>query len=110
MGIAIGAGLALGREGPSVQIGATLAHWCGKLFRCNWRDCRVLMAAGAGLYIFGTTMARQLSATLASGLSLTREQAFDMDVLGHRMLADVVQVLAAVRLPGAIPTYWADAR
>ncbi len=46
--LAIGAGLALGREGPSVQIGATLAHWCGKLFRRNWRDCRVLMAAGAG--------------------------------------------------------------
>ena len=46
--LAIGAGLALGREGPSVQIGATLADWCGKLFRREWRDCRVLMAAGAG--------------------------------------------------------------
>ncbi|MBB3225081.1 flagellar biosynthesis protein FlhB [Pseudoduganella umbonata] len=53
----------------------------------------VLMAAGAGLYIFGATMARQLSATLASGLRLTREQVFDMDVLGTRILADVVQVL-----------------
>ncbi len=46
--LAIGAGLALGREGPSVQIGATLAHWCGKFFRRDWHDCRVLMAAGAG--------------------------------------------------------------
>lgn len=46
--LAIGAGLALGREGPSVQMGATLAHLIGRLFRRNWPDCRVLFAAGAG--------------------------------------------------------------
>jgi chloride channel protein, CIC family len=46
--IAIGAGLALGREGPSVQMGASAAHLVGRIFRCNWSDCRVLIAAGAG--------------------------------------------------------------
>jgi CIC family chloride channel protein len=46
--LAIGAGLALGREGPSVQMGATVAHLVGKLFRRGWPDCRVLLAAGAG--------------------------------------------------------------
>src|SRR5262245_37052941 len=46
--LAMGAGLALGREGPSVQIGSSIAHLCGKLFRRNWPDVRVLMAAGAG--------------------------------------------------------------
>jgi CIC family chloride channel protein len=46
--LAIGAGLALGREGPSVQMGATLAHLVGQLFRRHWADCRVLLAAGAG--------------------------------------------------------------
>ena len=46
--LAIGAGLALGREGPSVQIGAGLADLVGKMFRRNWPDCRVLIAAGAG--------------------------------------------------------------
>ena len=46
--LAIGAGLALGREGPSVQMGATLAHLVGRLFRRHWADCRVLLAAGAG--------------------------------------------------------------
>jgi len=46
--LAIGFGLALGREGPSVQMGANVANLIGKLFRRTWPDCRVLLAAGAG--------------------------------------------------------------
>jgi len=46
--LAIGAGLALGREGPSVQMGAAIAHRIGLVFRRDWTDCRVLLAAGAG--------------------------------------------------------------
>jgi CIC family chloride channel protein len=46
--LAIGSGMALGREGPSVQMGASIAHFVGSMCRCTWPDCRVLMAAGAG--------------------------------------------------------------
>src|SRR5262249_56180153 len=46
--LAIGSGLALGREGPSVQMGASVAHLVGKVFRREWPDCRALLAAGAG--------------------------------------------------------------
>jgi chloride channel protein, CIC family len=46
--LAIGSGLALGREGPSVQMGASVAHLVGKVFLRSWPDCRVLLAAGAG--------------------------------------------------------------
>jgi chloride channel protein, CIC family len=46
--LAIGSGLALGREGPSVQMGATIGHLVGQAFKRNWPDCRVLLAAGAG--------------------------------------------------------------
>jgi CIC family chloride channel protein len=46
--LAMGSGLALGREGPSVQMGASLANSVGVVFRRNWPDCRALMAAGAG--------------------------------------------------------------
>jgi CIC family chloride channel protein len=46
--LAIGSGLALGREGPSVQMGAGTAHLLGKLFRRNEEDCKTLLAAGAG--------------------------------------------------------------
>ena len=46
--LAIGAGLALGREGPSVQMGAAIAHFVGRACRRGWPDVRVLLAAGAG--------------------------------------------------------------
>jgi CIC family chloride channel protein len=46
--LAIGAGLALGREGPSVQMGASAAHLVGRMFRRDPADCLVLLAAGAG--------------------------------------------------------------
>ncbi|MEX0642563.1 MAG: H(+)/Cl(-) exchange transporter ClcA [Pirellulales bacterium] len=46
--LAIGAGLALGREGPTVQMGASIAHLVGHLFRRNAADARILLAAGAG--------------------------------------------------------------
>ena len=52
--LSIGSGLALGREGPSVQMGANLAHTVGTVFRRSWPDCRVLVAAGAGAGL-GTT-------------------------------------------------------
>jgi CIC family chloride channel protein len=46
--LAIGSGLALGREGPSVQMGAATAHLVGKVFHRREDDCQVLLAAGAG--------------------------------------------------------------
>ncbi|MCF1709676.1 ClC family H(+)/Cl(-) exchange transporter [Tabrizicola sp. J26] len=48
---AMSGGLALGREGPSVQMGSSLAHLTSRLFRVAWGDERILIAscAGAGL-------------------------------------------------------------
>ncbi|MYN26114.1 flagellar biosynthesis protein FlhB [Duganella levis] len=55
----------------------------------------VLMSAGAGLWMTGDGLIRQLETVLVSGLKLTQEQIFDSDVLFHRILVDVVQVLIA---------------
>jgi CIC family chloride channel protein len=52
--LAIGAGFALGREGPSVQMGANFAHLLGKAFGRNSADCRSLLAAGAGAGLAAT--------------------------------------------------------
>ena len=46
--LAIGSGLALGREGPSVQMGASIGNLLGEWFHLGRRHSRVLLAAGAG--------------------------------------------------------------
>ena len=46
--LAIGSGLALGREGPTIQMGASISYQIGRWMKRNWEDCRVLLAAGAG--------------------------------------------------------------
>jgi chloride channel protein, CIC family len=46
--LAIGSGLALGREGPTVQMGASIAHYIGTIFHRSAADARILLAAGAG--------------------------------------------------------------
>ncbi|WGG51655.1 flagellar biosynthesis protein FlhB [Rugamonas sp. DEMB1] len=61
----------------------------------------VLMTAGAGLWMTGGDMVRQLSSALVSGLALDREQVFNFDVLGTRILTDVSRVLLACLPLGA---------
>lgn len=46
--LAIGGGLALGREGPTIQMGASISHFVGKFFRLPANDARILLASGAG--------------------------------------------------------------
>ena len=46
--LAMGAGLALGREGPSVQMGASSADALAKICKRSLPDRRALLAAGAG--------------------------------------------------------------
>lgn len=46
--IGIGGGLALGREGPTVQMGGAVGQMVGRWFRCTPRERLTLIAAGAG--------------------------------------------------------------
>ncbi|HBN07268.1 MAG TPA: H(+)/Cl(-) exchange transporter ClcA [Cyanobacteria bacterium UBA8530] len=46
--IAIGSGLSLGREGPTVQIGGGIGDWVSRWFPHSRHERRRLMAAGAG--------------------------------------------------------------
>ncbi len=66
--LAIGAGLALGREGPSVQMGANIGSLLGRWFRRSPEDSRAWLAAGAG-----AGLATAFNAPLAGGIFVLEE-------------------------------------
>ena len=66
--LAIGSGLALGREGPSVQMGASTGYYLSELSRRDWPDTRALIAAGAG-----AGLATAFNAPLAGAIFVLEE-------------------------------------
>jgi len=89
--LAIGSGLALGREGPSVQMGASAAQILGTVFRREWADSKSLIAAGAG-----AGLATAFNAPIAGAVFVLEElvRRFDTRIaiaaLGTSMAAIVV--------------------
>jgi len=66
--LSMGAGLALGREGPCVQMGASIAHFLGRVMHHDPEDCRVLLGAGAG-----AGLATAFNAPLAGSIFVLEE-------------------------------------
>lgn len=66
--LAIGSGMALGREGPSVQMGGTAAVIVATLTRRNMADLRVLVAGGAA-----AGLATAFNAPIAGGVFVLEE-------------------------------------
>lgn len=66
--LAIGGGLALGREGPSVQMGGTAAVIVATITRRNIADLRVLVAGGAA-----AGLATAFNAPIAGGVFVLEE-------------------------------------
>src|SRR6516165_7588529 len=99
---AIGAGLALGREGPSVQMGASLAHLVGKLFRRPWPDCRELIAAGAG-----AGLATAFNAPIAGAVFVLEElvQRFEHRIAIAALCASATAIAMARVLLGDAPDF-----
>ena len=100
--LAIGAGLALGREGPSVQMAASLAHLVGKLFRRSWADCRALIAAGAG-----AGLATAFNAPIAGAVFVLEElvQRFEPRIAIAAFAASATAISVARVLLGDAPDF-----
>ena len=73
--IAIGSGLALGREGPTVQMGSGIGQLIGKAYRRNQNECRVLVAAGAG-----AGLATAFNAPIAGAIFVLEELVGGFDI------------------------------
>ena len=100
--LAIGAGLALGREGPSVQMGATIGDIVGKLFGCGWPDRRVLLAAGAG-----AGLATAFNAPIAGAVFVLEElvRRFDTRIAITALGASAGAIAVARALLGHAPDF-----
>jgi chloride channel protein, CIC family len=104
--LAIGSGLALGREGPSVQMGASIAHLVGRIFRRGWPDCRVLLAAGAG-----AGLATAFNAPMAGAVFVLEElvRRFELRIAIAALGASTTAITVARLLLGATPDFQVEA-
>ncbi len=57
--------------------------------------CTILLAGGAGLWITGGSMMRQLNHMLTAGLTLDRSQVYDFDLLTARIAGNLGDLLLA---------------
>ncbi len=104
--LAIGAGLALGREGPTVQMGASLAQLIGSAFDLSWRDTRALLAAGAG-----AGLATAFNAPLAGAAFVLEElvQAFDPRITVAALAASATAISVVRAALGDRPDFLVSA-
>jgi CIC family chloride channel protein len=104
--LAIGSGLALGREGPSVQMGAGVGHLVGRICRCNWPDCRVLLAAGAG-----AGLATAFNAPIAGAIFVLEElvRRFEHRIAIAALGASATAIAVARLLLGDAPDFHVQA-
>ncbi len=105
--LAIGAGLALGREGPTVQMGGTVGDAVSRWLRAGSRDRLTLIAAGAG-----AGLAAAFNAPLAGVIFVLEEvqkdfrQAVFASAFIAAVVADIVTRFASGQLPVFhIPSY-----
>jgi CIC family chloride channel protein len=100
--LAIGSGLALGREGPSVQMGASIAHLFAELSRRSWADARVLMAAGAG-----AGLATAFNAPIAGAIFVLEElvQRFEQRIAIAALAASATAIATARAILGSQPDF-----
>lgn len=100
--VGIGAGLALGREGPTIQMGASVGEMVSRWFASTPRERRTLIAAGAG-----AGLSAAFNAPLA-GLVFVLEEVqrdFAPAVFAMALLASVVADVTTRLLLGQLPVF-----
>src|SRR5262249_31348066 len=98
----IGGGLVMGREGPTIQMGASVGYMVSGWFSCTTREKRTLIAAGAG-----AGLAAAFNAPLA-GLVFVLEELqrdFSPAVFTATLIASVVADVTTRSLLGQLPVF-----
>ena len=100
--VGIGAGLALGREGPTIQMGSAVGQMVSGWFSCTPRERRTLIAAGSG-----AGLAAAFNAPLA-GLVFVLEEVqrdFSPAVFTATLIASAVADITTRLLLGQLPVF-----
>ncbi len=100
--LAIGGGLALGREGPTVQMGGAVGDAIANWLRVPPRERRILIAAGAG-----AGLAAAFNAPLAGVMFVLEEiqRDFHPFVFGATFLASAIADIVVRLLAGSFPVF-----
>lgn len=100
--LALGSGMALGREGPTVQMGEALGAYVAARFGFEREDLRILTvsAAGAGL---GVAFSAPLSAVLFTHEEVTRVVTFKTAAVS--LLCSAATCSVSVGIVGSFPDY-----
>ena len=100
--LAIGSGLALGREGPSVQMGASVGGLLSRRFRFSDEQTRALLAAGAG-----AGLATAFNAPLAGAVFVLEElvRRFDVRIAVAALSASAGAIFVARVFYGSAPDF-----
>lgn len=98
--LSLGAGMALGPEGPGVQMGAVNGRLIGNLFRRAWPDVQALVAAGAGAGI-----AVAFNAPIAGAIFVLEElvRRFEMRIAIAGLAASSTAILVSRLFLGDAP-------
>ncbi|MEY8000130.1 ClC family H(+)/Cl(-) exchange transporter [Clostridium sp. Mt-5] len=100
--IAIGAGLSLGREGPSIQIGAAVGQGIGRLFKGTDLEEKFLITSGAS-----AGLAAAFNAPLAGCIFALEEihKNFSSKILISAFSASIISDFIAKQLLGMSPVF-----
>jgi len=100
--LCIGSGHSMGREGPSVQIGAGLASWAGQWLRLTPQQIQNLVPVGAS-----AALAAAFNTPIAAVLFSLEEIIADMNapLLGSTVVASVASVMVARTILGNEPLF-----
>lgn len=103
--VGIGFGLSMGREGPTVQMGAAVGQALGKLFKLRPRDVNQLVSCGAG-----AGLAAAFNAPLAGFIFVIEELRREMSPITYAgaLIATVCSDIVARYLTGQLPSFHID--
>ncbi len=100
--LAIGSGLSLGREGPTVQMGAAAGQMMGRVLRAPARSRAHMVASGAG-----AGLAAAFNAPLAGFLFVLEElrREFSPITYGTALISTLAAVIVSRSFTGQLPSF-----